>query len=276
MPREAPAHYPARMASLSSSSPPRDLSNKALRHALGGAAALAALGLAALFLLPESLARPGSPLLQSLAIAGALLLLASFAAAMRKRLGGPGREGVSRHVMLACIGFALVATHTTGTVTKMPSTLLVILVLLMALGAWARTEGARRMSATFGTKPAGFRPQDEETRGKLKALIAEKRSLLTGLEPGANEGTFSPGVRHWLRAPLATLAYRRAMARESALVGAREPLSTAQARWRLAHQLLAWAFVIGLLIHVVVVTFFAGYAAEGREIYWWHVTDWDL
>ncbi|MEX2643439.1 MAG: hypothetical protein WD270_08305, partial [Acetobacterales bacterium] len=187
-----------------------------------------------------------------------------------------GKAGVSRHVMLACVGFALVATHSTGTLTKMPALLLLTLVALMALGVWARTAGARRMSATFGTKPAGFAPPDRATQDRLKAVIAEKQALLAGLEPGANEGTFSPSPRHWLRAPLATLAYRRAMARESALVGARRPLGTAQAWWRLAHQLLAWGFVGGLLIHVAVVTLFAGYAAEGREIYWWHLFAWDF
>jgi hypothetical protein len=29
-----------------------------------------------------------------------------------------------------------------------------------------------------------------------------------------------------------------------------------------------------MIIHIIVVTFFAGYVADGGEIYWWHVTAW--
>jgi hypothetical protein len=141
---------------------------------------------------------------------------------------------------------------------------------------WARLEGARRMAGAFGTKPAGFHPPDPATRDRLRALIDEKRALLPRIDADADEGTFSPAPRHWRRAPLATLAYRRAMARESALVGAREPLTRAQAWWRLVHQLVAWGFVAGIAIHVVVVTFFASYTADGRAIYWWHLFAWDL
>jgi len=37
---------------------------------------------------------------------------------------------------------------------------------------------------------------------------------------------------------------------------------------------LAWLFLAGLILHVIVVTFFAGYVAEGRDIYWWHLAAW--
>ena len=48
----------------------------------------------------------------------------------------------------------------------------------------------------------------------------------------------------------------------------------AQAYWRALHLALAGLFVIGLFIHVIPVTFFAGYVADGGEIYWWHLTKW--
>ena len=32
------------------------------------------------------------------------------------------------------------------------------------------------------------------------------------------------------------------------------------------------AILAGMITHIVVVTFFAGYVADGGEIYWWHVT----
>ncbi len=256
--------------------PSDDLSNKTLIHAVTLGVVLGGLGLLTVPLLPADLGRPGGPLLQSLAIIGSLMLLGAFGVAFGKRMGGPGKQGVTHHVWLACIGMALVVTHSTGTLTEIPSSLLAMLAFLVVLGVWARLQGAQRMAATFGTKPAGFGIPDPAVKAQLRALIEEKEALLPALDPDAREGTFSPGVRHWLRAPLSTLAYRRAMARESDLVGARAPLSRAQARWRLVHQLLAWGFVGGVLIHVIVVTFFAAYTADGREIYWWHLFAWDL
>ena len=56
--------------------------------------------------------------------------------------------------------------------------------------------------------------------------------------------------------------------------GARESIGRAQAYWRAAHLSLAALFVVGLFIHVITVTFFAGYVADGGEIYWWHLTKW--
>jgi len=32
--------------------------------------------------------------------------------------------------------------------------------------------------------------------------------------------------------------------------------------------------VVGIIAHVITTVFFAGYVADGREIYWWHLTDW--
>ena len=44
--------------------------------------------------------------------------------------------------------------------------------------------------------------------------------------------------------------------------------------WRRAHIALAWTFLVGIAVHVVTVTFFAGYVADGGPIHWWHVTAW--
>ncbi len=35
----------------------------------------------------------------------------------------------------------------------------------------------------------------------------------------------------------------------------------------------AWLLVAGLIAHVIIVTFFAGYAADGAEINWWHLAE---
>jgi len=43
---------------------------------------------------------------------------------------------------------------------------------------------------------------------------------------------------------------------------------------RRIHMLAAVLFYAGLLTHIVIVLFFAGYAAGDAEIDWWYVTDW--
>ena len=38
--------------------------------------------------------------------------------------------------------------------------------------------------------------------------------------------------------------------------------------------LAALAFYLGLVAHIIVMLFFAGYAAQGGAIEWWHITAW--
>ena len=121
---------------------------------------------------------------------------------------------------------------------------------------------------TFGTKHAGRPAPTLAERERLKAIIAEKQALLAKLEPSAGEGTFSPLARHWLRAPTLALAYQRLANEELRLTGAVAMLSRAQRHWRLLHRLLAWGVVGGLVAHVLVVTFFADYVADGADVYW--------
>ena len=46
-------------------------------------------------------------------------------------------------------------------------------------------------------------------------------------------------------------------------------------RWsRRIHMLAALGFYLGLIAHVIVMLFFAGYAAGGDEIDWWYITAW--
>jgi len=70
------------------------------------------------------------------------------------------------------------------------------------------------------------------------------------------------------------MAYARLAHRESMLVETRQSLPRSGAYWRPLHLLLAWLFLAGMIIHIIVVTFFAGYTADGGEIYWWHITAW--
>jgi hypothetical protein len=258
------------------SSPAPDLDDRRLLHL--AAAAVAAI--AAWFVLRAWLAagwrEPGSPQLYLLGVAGVLLLLVPAAFALAKR-GGASRDPrawFNAHVYCSLAGAVLIAAHSGGFLRRPPALLVLALVALAALGVWARLRGARRMAATFASKTHVFAPPDAGTRERLRQLIAEKRALLKGLDEQASEGTFSVTLSHLLRQPHLAVAYRRLAREEAHLLGTRAAVGAAQAWWRPLHMALAWIFVLGVLIHVVTVTFFAGYVAGGGPIRWWHLAAW--
>ena len=253
---------------------PRDLSNARLVAILVGATGAAIAGLVLRGGLPATWARPGDPLLHSAAILGSISLVASLLAVFGKRVGWPGKAGFHRHVWLASVGTALVVMHSTGTLLRIPSLLLLLLLALLALGLWSRLAGARQMTRVFGSKLAAFSAADEGRRSQLAELIEMKTVLLAQLEPAADEGTFSLAPHHWYRRPRAAFAYHQAVVAEHRLIGTRQSVPPSQAYWRLLHRLLAWCFLVGLAAHVVTVTFFAGYVADGGEIYWPRLADW--
>ncbi len=256
--------------------PTPDLPDSLLRRL----AALAALALAAWFALaralPESWRTPGSPALYLLGVAGALLLLvpALFALAKRSGASRDPRGWFNAHVACSLAGALLVAVHSGGFLRRPPALLLLAVLALGALGVWARLRGARRMAATFASRAPGFRVPDAATRARLATLIDAKRSLLARLDPEADEATFSVTLAHRLRRPRLAAAYARLTREEARLLGARRAAGPAQAWWRPLHLLLAWIFVAGVAVHVVTVTFFAGYVAGGGPITWWHLAEW--
>ena len=255
-----------------------DISNRVL---IGLSVAVLALRLLYFLLLPslpEILRVPGSPAVYLFGVAGTLFLLVAAVFVWVKRTGRGGSPVVwfMAHVGCGILGFALVAVHSTGKLDGPPALLLLNLLALMALGIWARLWASRRMADTFGTKLRGFAKPDETTRATLARIISDKSTLLARLDPTAQEATFSVTLAHLLRRPRGSLAYLRLVRAEDRLVGARRSVGRAQAWWRPLHLALAAAFLIGLLVHVVMVTFFAGYVADGEPIGWWHVTAWSL
>lgn len=227
-------------------------------------------------LLPEVWRVPGSPELYLTGIAGIALLLVPVAFVLMKR-GGRSANPVgwfNAHVVCSLAGMVLIAVHSGGFLRRPPALLLLALVALAILGVWARVRGSRRMAATFSTKAPAFRAPDSDTRDRLKQIIAEKRRLLQLLDPQAAEGTFSANLPHFIRHPRLALAYRRLSHEETILLGTRQAVSAAQAWWRPLHMVLAWLFVAGIAVHVITVTFFAGYVADGGPITWWHITAW--
>ena len=219
---------------------------------------------------------PGSPPLYLAGVAGALLLLVPAAFAYAKRSGASRRPVAwfNAHVVCACLGAVLIAVHSAGHLSRAPALLLLAIAALAALGVWARLRAARLLAETFGSKVAVFASPDAATRARLGRLIDRKRALLATLAPEANEGTYSVNLPHLLRNPGAALAYRALEREEARLLGTRHAVPAVQAWWRPLHIALAWAFVAGIAVHVVTVTFFAGYVADYGQIGWWHLTAW--
>ena len=108
----------------------------------------------------------------------------------------------------------------------------------------------------------------------MAALIADKQRILRDLDPLESEATFSLRPVHWLRHPLRSLRYQRLAGEERSLMGRDASVARTLVWWRRVHMALAWAFLLGIVVHVVTVTFFAGYVADGGPIHWWHVTAW--
>jgi len=254
-------------------SPASDLSDRRLVHLLAAAAAAIAAWFALRSWLAPAWRTPGSPELYLAGVAGALLLLVPAAFALAKR-GGASRDPrawFNAHVICSLAGAVLIAAHSGGFLRRPPALLLIALVALAALGVWARLRGAPRMAATFASKTGTFRIPDEAARARLRRLIAEKIVLLRQIDMQANEGTFSVTLAHLLRSPRLSLAYRRLAREEARLLGTRAAVGAAQAWWRPLHMALAWIFVLGVLVHVATVTFFAGYVAGGGPITWWYL-----
>lgn len=252
--------------------PRRDLSPRALRAlapALGAGIALALLSA-----LVDDGAAPGTPLRQSLAIAGSVLLLVPLAFAIGKRSGRSRRTPAwfSAHVLASSLGAVLVTAHAgAGDLLTPPGLVWLALMALLVQGLAARLLLSRPLSTLFASRPGSFREADPELRERLRTVIRAKQALLAALDPGADEALFSPNLRHALRHPWLTWRYARLAATEARLVG-RQEAGLVLAFWRRTHIVLALLFLLGLIVHVALVLFFAGYAAGGDPVGWWHVT----
>jgi hypothetical protein len=256
--------------------PRHDFPDKRLLQLTAAAVILIVLWFVVRGVLPEIWRTPGSAALYLTGVAGVLLLLVPVAFVLAKR-GGHSANPVgwfNAHIVCSLAGMVLIAIHSGGFLRRPPALLLLALLALAALGVWARVCGSRRMSATFASKAPAFQVPDTATRERLRALIIEKRRLLAELDPRATEGTFSVNLPHFISHPCLALAYRKLAREESLLLGTRRAVSAQQAWWRPLHMALAWLFVLGVVIHVVTVTFFAGYVADGGPITWWHLKAW--
>ncbi len=253
-----------------------DISNRTLGSLVAGLAVVILIYAVARTFLPDTLKTPGSPVLYLFGVVGALLLLVSMVFVLVKRAGRGGSPPfwMNAHIVASCLGTVMVVIHSAGYLRRPPALLFLALIGLIALGVYARIWLSRRVSDTFGEKYGHFAPLPPDRREELRTVIDQKAELLRYLDPAAREGTFSPTLSHWLRHPVMSAAYAKLVRAEREIIGTRRMVPPQQAYWRAAHLALAYLFVIGLIIHVITVTFFAGYVADGGDITWWHITQW--
>lgn len=223
--------------------------------------------------------RPGEPLNQISAILGTVLLLMPMAFYLAKRTGRAANPPLwfVLHAICGFVGVTLIAVHVASVSALSPAVVpLATLIFLVFQGFWVRAFLTRRLSFLFARSANSFEfgGSVQTDRAKIAAVIERKVRLLATLDPTASEATFSPRLIHWIRSPIKALRYDLLARREAALVGARARAGVVLSYARQLHIVVAGVFYLSLLAHVVVMLFFAGYAAKGGEVYWWHIADW--
>jgi hypothetical protein len=222
---------------------------------------------------------PGSISGQLCATAGALLLLAPLLFVIMKRSGlatSPPTWFIT-HVLATLFGCCLIFIHVaTGDWLTPPGLVFILLVALILQGSLLRVIFSRGFSLLFARSslPTGFSAPQSLDKPALQGVIDDKVRLLQTLDPAADEAQFSPALKHWLRRPFKSLRYQLLAEREARMVGARAGAGRGLSWSRRIHMLIALGFYLGLLAHVIVVLFFAGYVADGEPIDWWYITAW--
>ena len=223
--------------------------------------------------------RSGDPLNQTSAIVGTVFLMMPLVFFLAKRMGFAANPPFwfVMHAVCGFVGIALIAVHVAPVSSVSPALVpLVSLVFLVCQGFWVRAFLTRRLSFLFARSPKSFAYTGKlpPNREAIAAVIKQKEELLKRLDPSASEATFSPRLRHWVRRPFKALRYDYLARKEGRLVGARGRAGLVLSYARQVHILVAGIFYLSLLAHVVVMLFFAGYAAKGGEAYWWHFASW--
>ena len=228
--------------------------------------------------------RPGSPVGQSVGIVAALALLSGlYYVPVRRsdevRFGKPAVQ--SLHSLSGTLGAILAIMHSQAALREWSTLVLLAIAGLLATGIYGRVVAPLRVGAAFGRGaiPYGKATRPETATIASDRLIAEKRRLLSSLAAGAREGEFVLRWHHWSHSPRMAWRYHRLTIAERRVVACNElsasaDISVLERLWRRVHVGLAGLFIVGLLAHVVTTVFFAGYVAGGREIYWWHLTQW--
>jgi hypothetical protein len=223
--------------------------------------------------------RPGSPAGQLCATFGALLLLAPLVFLVMKRSGWSASPPLwfVVHVVATSLGSCLIFIHVvSGNWLTPPGVVLLLMLFLILQGSLLRGILTRGFSLLFArsSAPTGFSAPANLDKLVLQQIIDAKTELLKTLDPAAKEALFSPALKHWLRRPYRSFRYQLLAEREAGMVGARASAGVGLSWSRRIHMLAALGFYMGLLAHIIVVLFFAGYAADGGSIDWWYITAW--
>ncbi len=252
------------------------LRKEALLAVLGGVASITVLFFIVRPILPPAWSTPGSPELYLTGVLGAVLSLIPFAFSVAKRSGkadSPPAWFVA-HVIAGTVGVALLIIHSGLYLRRPPALLLAGGLFLVLQGAFVRTYLSHRISGLFGGKYAAIVGATAIDKIRLREIIAAKTVLLKRLDPAADEAQFSPTLSNWCRHPMSCFRYSLLAQAEIGLIGQRRAVSSVLAYWRALHIAVAFLFLLGLVIHVVTVTFFAGYVADGGPVTWWHLAAW--
>ena len=222
---------------------------------------------------------PSIPLGELVGAVGVVFLLIPLLFLLVKR-GGFTRSPPAwfvAHVLFVLLGGAMIALHAGGgNLLSPPGLLLLLLLLLILHGGLLRAVLSKQLSTLFArsSKVGEFKPGRNIDKQQLSDLIQRKVSLLEKLDSTADEALFSPALKHWLRHPILSTRYQRLARKESDMIGARDAVTPALKWGRRLHMTAALLFYVGVLTHVVIVLFFAGYAADGGAITWWYITAW--
>ena len=249
------------------------LRKNALLVALGSVAGLTVLFFTVRPVLPVAWSTPGSPELYLTGVLGAIQCLTPFAFSIAKRSGmteSPPAWFIA-HVLAAMVGVALLVVHSGLYVRRPPALLLAGGLFLVLQGTWVRAYFAHHVSGVFGSKYEAIIGTGSVDKAQLQNIIEAKVVLLSQLDRGADEALFSPTLSHWIRYPILSFQYTKLARVEVNLIGQRRAISPVLGYWRALHIGIAFLFLIGLFVHVVTVTFFAGYVAGGSPITWWHL-----
>ena len=223
--------------------------------------------------------KPGSPIAQWSAAIGVGLLLAPLFFSLLKRSGysdSPPFWFVT-HVLGATLGACLILLHAAGGNWLSPPGLVLLLMLFLLIqGTVLRTTVSRSFAHLFARSSMGLGFSTPTTLNKteLGKLIERKTVLLQRLDREASEALFSPALGHWLSHPWLSFRYQALIDREARMVGARQAAGRIRGWSRRIHMAVAVLFYGGLLAHIIVVLFFAGYVAGDGEIDWWYITAW--